>query len=242
MRPIARFRAAGRPDGEEIVIEALLVPPLFTHQAVAKKSLAGLDESLVGRSLVEREAGVALAPARARVVAQEIDRAEGAILAHLAYDAADPSAAEGDRSVTVKSQHEQATVGGDVKAHPLVHHGLPCGVGRPKIVDRENDFGGVPVPAVHGAAKKRPAGCDVLTNGVAQVFDVEPAVPENDHGSVVVGPAEIAGEFRVGAVARASLESSRRRSPAAIGRRAPPGRLSVRPRNGQAHGCCPFEQ
>ena len=85
--------------------------------------------------------------------------------------------------MAVKSQDEQAAIRGDVKTHPLVHHGLARRVGRSQIVDREDDLRGVPVPPVQGTAQQRLAGSDVFADRVAQIFDVKPAVPVDDHGA-----------------------------------------------------------
>src|SRR5579863_3684135 len=75
------------------------------------------------------------------------------------------------------------------------------------------------MPTVSGARNKRLPRSDMFANRIAQVFDEEPAVPIDDHRSVVVGPTEMVRQLRMTAVSPhhlKTLDAHRRSQPAIV--------------------------
>ena len=191
---------------------ALLLPPLHRLERIGEQSVASRDEARIRRMLVimhghRRRAGgegigrVLFVPtwrlgdfvalqARVRVAAQvvgvvfdEIDRPVGAVGMDFAHDPADPAGAVGAGRSAIEGADQQASVGGRVEAHALMHDrhaGFAGGIperGHIEVINGKHFLALAPRAAIGRGGDQGMAGRDLFAVGVAQPVEIELAVP-----------------------------------------------------------------
>ncbi len=201
--------AAGH--GEEAILAPVFLAPLQRHELVGQQRRARLDEPGVRGPRVERETrGVLLRAPGQCVVADEVDRPIGPVRVRLAHHAPDARRAGGIGGVAIVTDDEEPAVGRHVEAHALVHHRHPRLVTGdrpwPQVIDRKHGLGPLPLSAIDRRGDEGLPGREVLAEGVAQVLQVEAAVPVGEERRMAVRPAPAIGLLRAGAIGAQDLD------------------------------------
>ena len=187
-------------QGDNRVVAVALFHPLHAEAWVGQQFVNSLANGLRGLAVVG-EVGVLLV--EAVVVINEVDGPQRTVFLHFAHHAPNAVAVVvvvlAVQADAVVAHGQQRAALRHIPAHTLVHHGLQV-VGLAlnafllealgHVVLRKQHHGVVPRVAVGRGLHQRVRRRHLLVDGVAEVVNVELAMPVGHHGLVVVGPAK----------------------------------------------------